>query len=94
MDASIPLLSQEPEPARAGQPSPTKTPSTSGASKTNDPIPPFILGDGLAPISSAVVKKIQTLEFVDFSELMPDNRELLGRADQTATDGKTSQRPL
>ena len=90
MDASIPLLIQEPGPAQVGQPPPTETPSTSGASKTTDSTPPFILGDGLAPIPSAVVKKIQALEFVDFSELMPDNRELLRRADQTATDGKTS----
>ena len=92
MDASIPLLSQEPGPAQAGQPSPTETPSTSGASKTTNPIPPFILGDGLVPIPSAVVQKIQSLEFVDFSELMPNNRELLRQADQTATDSKTSSK--
>ena len=45
------------------------------------------------PIPSAVVKKIQSLECVDFSELMTDNRELLRQADQrTATDGKTSSK--
>ena len=37
----------------------------------------LFLDDGLTPIMPSVVKKIQALEFVDFSELMPNNRELL-----------------
>ena len=49
---------------------------------------PFILSEGLAPIPPSVVKKIQNLEFVDFAELMPDNRDLLRRID--LTDNKAS----
>ena len=94
VDASIPLLSQEPGPAQAGQPPPTETPSTSGASKTTDPTPPFILGDGLAPIPSAVVKKIQALKFVDFSELMPTIGSSLGEQTRLLLMVKPAQRPL
>ena len=64
-----------------------------GSKQNNQPNPPPLYwGDRLVPIPSAVVKKIQSLEFVDFSELMTDNWELLRRADQTATDGKTSSK--
>ena len=49
---------------------------------------PFILGEWLAPIPPSVVKKIQNFEFVNFAELMPDNRELLHRID--LTDNKAS----
>ena len=45
--------------------------------KKPEAIQSFILGEGLALFPSSAIKKIQALEFVDFDELMPDNRELV-----------------
>ncbi len=61
-----------------------------------DPPKPFILEDGIAPIPASVVKKIQALEFVDFSELMPNNRELLRRMEvgEKPTPPPPSKTPL
>lgn len=51
--------------------------------KVVPPPTPFLLGDGVTPIPASVVKKIQALEYVEFSELMPDNVQLLGRLETT-----------
>ena len=93
MDPTVPLIGHEP--AASLQPVVTQTSSTvdegtmtPAGAKPLELAKPFILGEGLAPIPPSVVKKIQNLEFVDFAELMPDNRDLLRRID--LTDNKAS----
>ena len=51
----------------------------------------FSLEDVFAPIPSKLTQKIQSLEFVDMSELLPDNIELQRRDDgSTRTDTHAS----
>lgn len=82
MDPIIPLI---PDPATGSAAGHKSTPVV-----RNSPTEPigesdtaFVIGDGFAPIPLALAKKIQALEFVDFAELLPDNRELLRRMEAT-----------
>ena len=93
MDPKVPLIGHEP--AVSLQPVVTQTSSTVDEGtmapaevKALESAKPIILGEGLAPNPPQVVKKIQNLEFVDFAELMPNNRDLLHRID--LTDNKAS----
>ena len=45
---------------------------------------PFSLGETFTPIPSKLVKKIQSQDFVDMPELLPDNVELMRREEDTA----------
>ena len=61
----------------AGIATPLKTQITPSAT------PALSLGEGLAPIPGKIVQRIQAQEFVDFSELLPDNQTLLRRLEAT-----------
>ena len=66
-------------------------PSSSDTTKQKAlPSPPFLLGDGLAPVPSKLVEKIQRLEFVDLADLLRDNLEVQRRS--VATESTQSTR--
>ena len=49
--------------------------------------PPFSFRESLAPIPFSIVRNIQALEYVDFVELLPGNREFLQRLEATENKG-------
>ena len=54
----------------------------------------FSLGETFPPIPGKLVKKIQAEEYVDLSELLPDNVELLRRAEAEPSTQVQGQRQL
>ena len=54
----------------------------------------FSLGETFPPIPGILVKKIQAKEYVDLSELLPDNVELLRRAEVEPSTQVQGQRQL
>lgn len=50
----------------------------------------FFLGESFAPIPQKLVQRIQTGEFVDMADLLPDNLELRRREDNDASSSGTT----
>ena len=48
------------------------------------PAHPLAVGEGMSPVPARLVKLIQSGQFVDFEELLPDNLELLRRLQASA----------
>ena len=48
----------------------------------------FSLAKAFPPIPAKLVKRIQSLEFIDLTELLPDNMGLMQRADSEPTQGQ------
>jgi len=55
--------------------------------------PAFLLGDGLAPVPSKLVEKIQHREFIDMANLLHDNLEVQRRSvDQETTQSTRNKK--
>ena len=52
-----------------------------------EPAHPLVVREGTSPVPARLVKLIQSGQFVDFAELLPDNLELLRRLQASAVTG-------
>ena len=53
------------------------------------PAHPLVVGEGTPPVPDRLVELIQSGQFVDFAEVLPDNLELLRRLQASVVTGAT-----
>ena len=73
---NIPIKQLDGAPGLLGMPAPTVQRPAVNAGEA-EPAHPLVVGEGMPPMPARLVKLIQSGQFVDFAELLPDNLQLL-----------------
>ena len=83
---NIPIVQPDGAPNLFGALAPTVQEPAVNAVETK-PAHPLVVGEGTPPVPARLVRLIQSGQFIDFAELLPDNIEPLRRLQSSAVTG-------